>query len=72
VLMDFVGQHFQPIQVCLECGDKEVVRPDGRGFPPDIAKRRLAKRCRAAGHVCDPQYRAGFHVGEWPQGMAKP
>lgn len=49
----------QPRQTCLTCGDSEVVRPDGRGFPPDIAKRRLAKRCTARGHACDPTYRAG-------------
>lgn len=36
---------------------------DGRGFPPDIAKRKLAKRCKAQGHASDPQYRAGFVVG---------
>lgn len=33
---------------------------DGRGFPPDIAKRRLAKRCKEAGHTCKAQYLAGF------------
>lgn len=58
-----------PQQKCLECGDVEIVRLDGRGFPPDIAKRKLAKRCRAAGHTCRPQYTAGFVVGPRPHGM---
>ena len=50
----------EPTQTCRVCGDVEVVRMDGRGFPPDIAKRKLAKRCREAGHRCDPQYLAGL------------
>lgn len=58
-----------PAQTCQVCGDREWVVPDGRGFPPDIAKRRLAKRCKAKGHTCDPQYRAGFIVGPNPRGM---
>lgn len=36
-----------PVQTCELCGLTEAVTPDGRGFPPDIAKRRLAKRCKA-------------------------
>lgn len=49
-----------PTQTCSVCGDYEIVRPDGRGFPPDIAKRRLQKRCLAAGHKCVPTYGAGI------------
>lgn len=49
-----------PTQTCRVCGAVEVVTPDGRGFPPAIAARRLAKRCSAAGHTCDPVYRAGI------------
>ena len=49
-----------PRQTCQTCGDYEEVRPDGRGFPPDIAKRRLAKRCTSKGHRCSPAYRAGL------------
>ena len=30
-------------------------------FPPDIAKRKLAKSCEARGHKADPVYRAGTH-----------
>ena len=51
-----------PRQTCTTCGDVEVVRPDGRGFPPDIAKRRLAKRCKVKGHISTPTYRVGFNL----------
>ena len=50
----------QPTQTCTTCGDREVCREWDRGFPPDAAKRRLAKRCKAAGHACTPEYRAGL------------
>lgn len=50
----------EPTQTCQVCGDVEYVVPDGRGFPPDIAKRRLAKRCKENGHTCIPQYQAGI------------
>jgi hypothetical protein len=49
-----------PIQMCMICGNAEAVRPDGRGFPPDIAKRRLQKKCRREGCPCEPEYRAGL------------
>ncbi len=48
-----------------------VVRPDGRGFPPDIAKRKLRKVCKEAGCSCDPVYQAGFVVGPRPHGMSE-
>lgn len=51
-----------PVQTCQVCGDSEQVVPDGRGFPPDIAKRRLVKRCKAAGHKCEPRYEAGLVI----------
>jgi hypothetical protein len=45
---------------CPTCGETEVVTPDGRGFPPDIARRRLAKRC---GHkALDMTYKAGVSI----------
>ena len=53
----------EPTLICKTCGDLEVVRPDGRGFPPDIAERRLAKRCKARGHASDPRYYAGLSFG---------
>jgi hypothetical protein len=49
-----------PTQTCSVCGNRETVRPDGRGFPPDIAARKLAKRCTADGHECIPEYRVGI------------
>ena len=50
----------QPTLTCRSCGRVRIVRPDGRGFPPDIAKRALTKACRADGCACDPVYRAGL------------
>lgn len=49
-----------PTQTCTTCGAVEVVRPSVRGFPPELAKRRLAKRCEAAGHKSTPVYLAGL------------
>jgi hypothetical protein len=40
-----------------------IVDPVGRGFPPDVAKRKLAKRCKAEGCPCDPVYMAGIGAG---------
>ncbi len=51
-----------PAQTCTLCGRVQSVRPDGRGFPPDIAKRKLAKACKAAGCPCKPQYSAGVSI----------
>lgn len=50
----------QPTQTCTLCGRVEIVRPDGRGFPPDIAKRRLKKACNAGGCPSKPRYRVGL------------
>jgi hypothetical protein len=50
----------QPTQRCALCGRSMVVHPDGRGFPPDITKRKLRKACKADGCPCEPQYRAGI------------
>jgi hypothetical protein len=50
----------EPTVTCNGCGDRETVVPDGRGFPPDIAKRKLRKRCRAKGCEGEPQYMAGI------------
>lgn len=49
----------EPTYYCKVCGRSLVVRPDGRGFPPGIAKRKLVKLCKATGHEADPQYVAG-------------
>jgi hypothetical protein len=50
----------EPTQTCTTCGRVVVVTPDGRGFPPDIAKRKLAKLCKADGHEATPRYLAGI------------
>ncbi len=47
-----------------------VVKPDGRGFPPDITKRKLVRACKAAGCECDPKYRAGLTIGPRARGMS--
>lgn len=49
-----------PRQTCHRCGQSVVVTPDGRGFPPDIAKRKLIRLCKANGCACDPRYTAGI------------
>lgn len=56
----------EPTQTCLLCNRVVTVVPSGRGFPPDVAARKLAKICAAAGHVSRPQYRAGLVVGVRP------
>jgi hypothetical protein len=53
----------EPTQTCKVCGAVEIVYPDGRGFPPRIAAKRLARRCAARGHECVPEYRAGLRFG---------
>ena len=51
-----------PTQTCQLCGRQQVVTQDGRGFPPDIAKRKLKKQCNANGCPSEPQYLAGMSV----------
>lgn len=50
----------EPIQTCRNCGRVQVVTPDGRGHPPDIARRKLTRACNADGCACDPRYTAGM------------
>jgi hypothetical protein len=45
---------------CALCGRQETVVPDGRGFPPDIARRKLVRWCRANDCPSRPVYRAGL------------
>ncbi len=59
----------EPTVTCGLCGQEMIVKPDGRGFPPDIARRRLRKECQAAGCPCEPVYTAGFVAGPRPHGM---
>lgn len=53
----------EPTYACRLCGWTVTVRPDGRGFPPDIAKRKLKRLCKADGCECEPTYQAGFIAG---------
>jgi len=50
----------EPRQTCQLCGAYVVVTPDVRGFPPDVAKRKLQRLCRLRGCPCQPQYTAGL------------
>jgi hypothetical protein len=50
-----------PVQTCELCGRSQPVVPDGRGFPPDIAKRKLVKKCKANNCPSKPRYTAGFN-----------
>ena len=50
-----------PIVYCTVCGTVMGVKQDGRGFPPDIAKRKLAKACEnIREHEAVIEYRAGL------------
>jgi hypothetical protein len=53
----------EPTYTCEACQRVVVVQPDGRGFPPDIAKRKLIRACKAAGHKAEPKYMAGLVFG---------
>lgn len=58
-----------PQQTCELCGRVQPVVHDGRGFPPDIAKRKLAKFCKSNGCPSKPRYTAGVQFGGPIQGM---
>jgi hypothetical protein len=60
----------EPVQTCQLCQRSVIVTPDGRGFPPDIAKRKLRKLCNADGCVSSPRYTAGFSLGQRASGQA--
>jgi len=53
-----------PIVFCTVCRHVMAVVQDGRGFPPDIAKRKLAKVCKnVRDHEAVIEYRAGIDEG---------
>lgn len=52
----------QPRMTCAICGRIEIVKADGRGFPPNIARRRLVEACHVYGCTCDPRYSVGFSL----------
>jgi hypothetical protein len=49
-----------PIVFCKTCGTVMAVKPDGRGFPPSIAQRKLAKSCKSRDCDFRIDYRAGM------------
>lgn len=49
----------EPTYTCSLCWRSVTVTPDGRGFPPDIARRKLVKICNANQCPSDPFYMAG-------------
>ena len=57
------GPNPEPTVTCTICGTTLIVRRDGRGFPPDIAKRKLANLCKASGHKANITYMAGVLIG---------
>jgi hypothetical protein len=59
----------EPRQTCTTCGRSMIVQQDGRGFPPDITKRKLIKACQANGCPCTPSYIAGLIIGPRPGGQ---
>lgn len=60
----------EPYQVCELCRRSVAVVPDGRGFPPDIAKRKLKRLCSLSNCPSQPKYYAGFIISEPIQGQA--
>lgn len=59
----------EPTVTCLICGTTYIVTDTGRGFPPDVAKRKLAKICKLRGHESNPKYQAGLVIGRRIEGM---
>lgn len=59
----------EPVQTCKLCNRSVIVTPDGRGFPPDIARRKLQRICKASGCSCQPAYTAGLALGPRPSGQ---
>ena len=53
----------EPTMTCQVCGRSMVVHQDGRGFPPDITRRKIAKLCLVDGHIAETAYRAGVNPG---------
>ena len=64
-----MGRRLMAQQQCKLCNRTEQVVPDGRGFPPDIAKRRLKKWCNAYGCPSEPAYTPTIRVGPPPCGQ---
>lgn len=59
----------EPTQTCKLCQRQVVVEQTGRGFPPDVAARKLKRLCEADGCPSEPVYRAGIIIGPRPSGQ---
>lgn len=53
----------EPEVLCEVCLVRVIVDYTMGEFPPDVAKKKLMKICKAKGHVSKPKYRAGFEIG---------
>jgi hypothetical protein len=51
-----------PVVYCCNCNAVRAVDLYVDGFPPDVAKRKLIKSCKAHGCKCDPHYLAGARI----------
>jgi hypothetical protein len=49
----------EPTVLCEECLVSVLVDYTMGEFPPDVAKRKLEKLCKAQGHKSKPKYQAG-------------
>lgn len=54
-----------PRQRCQLCGRSVVVMDAGRGFPPDVAARKLRRLCKADGCDSEPRYTAGYILTDY-------
>jgi len=54
----------EPTYTCKVCGKIQFVRPTSRGYPPDVARAKLLRRCSTDedNHTPDIEYRAGVLV----------
>ena len=53
----------EPAYTCKLCGRRQVVSPYVRGYPPDVARRKLVVWCKAHGCESEPEYLAGMMLG---------
>lgn len=52
----------EPQVLCEECLVSVLVDYTMGEFPPDVARKKLFKICKAKGHVSKPKYQAGFEI----------
>lgn len=59
----------EPQYICEECLVSVIVDYTMGEFPPDVAKKKLLKMCKAKGHTSKPKYTAGFILGRKIEGQ---